>query len=168
MEAAEVQRLLDEVFDQAVVYHGFADYMRDYEIYLYCTADPRTGITPETVRLLFKNCVVADIRTALPAKTWACSLDERLIDYESGVDLDGYVWGVKWHEMYPGGQLVGGSAVASEWSEALGLQFHEAQITTNAHTMRLVFSDLVSTVVEPGYSPFTVTRSGPDFKIPLG
>jgi hypothetical protein len=160
--------LLDEVFGQAVVYHGFADYMRDYEIYLYCTADPRTGITPETVRLSFRNCVVADIRTALPAKTWAGSLDERLIDYESGVDLDGYVWGVKWHEMYPGGKLVEASDAASEWSEALGLLFHEARITTNAHTIRLVFTELVSTVVEPGYSPFTVTRSGPDFKIPLG
>jgi hypothetical protein len=29
-DAVTMQAALDEVFDQAVVYHGFTDYMRDY------------------------------------------------------------------------------------------------------------------------------------------
>ncbi len=81
MDESEIERQLTDVFDQGIVYHGFADYMRDYEIYVYCTADPRTGISPETVRLLFKNCVVANIETALSVETWQMSLDDRLIDY---------------------------------------------------------------------------------------
>lgn len=47
----EVQRLLDDVFDQALVYHGFTDYMRDYELVVYCTADPRTGIRPRALAM---------------------------------------------------------------------------------------------------------------------
>ncbi len=168
MEGAEVQRLLDEVRDQAIVFHGFVDYMRDYEIYLYCTADPKTGIAPETIRLLFKNCVAANSRTALTREIWTRSLDDRLIDYERGVDLDGYVWGVKWQAMYPGGTVVADSPAAADWSESLGLPFHEVEIATNGHNLNLVFSDLVSSVVEPGYSPFTVETAGPDFKMPWG
>jgi hypothetical protein len=32
MDNAAVQVLLDNIFDQAMVYHGFTDYMRDYEL----------------------------------------------------------------------------------------------------------------------------------------
>jgi hypothetical protein len=48
MEHAEIQALLDEVLDQALVFHGYADQMRDYDLFLDCTADPRTGIAPST------------------------------------------------------------------------------------------------------------------------
>ena len=168
MDAEEIQRQFDEVCDQGIVYHGYVDYMRDYAIYVYCTADPKTGIAPETVRLLFKNCVVASIETALTVETWQRSLDDRLIDYTTGVDLDGYVWGVKWQLMYPGGTVLSDSPIASQWSASLGVIFHEAHIKTNGHNMVLVFTDLVSTVVEPGHSPFTVDVSGPEFKVPWG
>jgi hypothetical protein len=40
----QLRQAFDEVFDQAVVSHGFADYMRDYDVYVYATADPRTGV----------------------------------------------------------------------------------------------------------------------------
>lgn len=168
MSADEVQRLLDEVFDQAIVYHGFTDYMRDYEIYVYCTADPSTGIEPETVRLLFKHCVAATFSTAVSPETWSQSLDDRLTDYEPGVDLDGYVWGVKWQVMYPGGTYVPDSATAAEWSESLGLKFHEVRIETNGHNMNLVFAELLSEVVQPGHAPFRVEAAGPDCKMPWG
>jgi hypothetical protein len=48
------------------------------------------------------------------------------------------------------------------------VSFHEVLIETNGHNIRLVFSDLEVTTVDPGYSPFTVPKGGPDFKIPLG
>ena len=169
VDADHIQQQFDDVCDQAIVYHGFTDYMRDYEILVYCTADPKTGIVPEVVRLLFKNCVVAAVETALTTDTWQRSLDDRLVDYATGVDLDGYVWGVKWQLMYPGGTLVEHSAVAARWTEALGLPFHEAKIATNGHDMTLVFSDLTSDVVAPGYTPFIVELAGgPDPKMPWG
>lgn len=163
----DLERLLDHIFDQALVYHGFTDYMRDYELVVYCTADPRTGIRPQHLRYLFKTCVHATVETAVPEVIWARSLDDRLIDYQTGVDLDGYVWGVKWQNLYPGARLVDDSARARHWSRALGLDFHEVTIATNGHNLTLVFSDLDVTEIDVGYSPFTVGPGGPDFKIPL-
>jgi len=157
MDAAAVQQALDEVFDQAVLYHGFVDYMRDYEVVVHATADPRSGIPPAHLRLLFRHCVEARCVTTVNPGTWRESLDERLIDYETGVDLDGYVWGVKWHVLYPGARVVPESAAASRWAEAVGIPFHEVRIETNAHDLTLVFSDLQVEELALGYAPFVVT-----------
>jgi hypothetical protein len=55
MDTSEIQAEFDDVFDQAVIFHGFADYMRDYEVFIYATADPRTGIKPEHLRYRFRH-----------------------------------------------------------------------------------------------------------------
>lgn len=102
MDSAVLQQLLDEAFDHAVVHHGYTHYMRDYEVIVYATAAPGTGIQPAYLRYLFRYCVEASCETSVPAATWRVSLDDRLVDYETGADLDGYVWGVKWHLLYPG------------------------------------------------------------------
>ena len=47
MDTARLKPDLDNIFDQALIFHGFTSYMRDYEMFAYCTADPRTGIAPE-------------------------------------------------------------------------------------------------------------------------
>ena len=141
--------------------------MRDYDVYIYATADPRTGIKPEHLRYRFKNCVRAAATTALSPEIWNRSLDERLGIYETGRDLDAYVWGVKWQGLYPGMQLVPVSAEAAQWSQALGIPFHEATIETNGHNLSLVFSDLVVALLSPGATPFVVPPNGPNTKIPL-
>ncbi len=139
MDAAALQLVMDEVFDQAVVYHGYVDYMRDYEVIVYATADPRTGISPTYQRYLFRYCVEARCQTTVNTDVWGASLDDRLIDYGTGVDLDGYVWGVKWHCLYPGAKIVPESEAAGRWAEAVGIEFHEVRIETNAHDLTLVF-----------------------------
>ncbi|WP_230462284.1 hypothetical protein [Micromonospora sp. CP22] len=53
VDAATLKQALDDVFDQVLVYHGFTDYMRDYEVIVYATADPRSGIAPAYLRYLF-------------------------------------------------------------------------------------------------------------------
>ena len=131
MDLAELQNQLDEVFDQALIYHGYRDYMRDYEMVVYCTADPSTGIPPANVRLLFQHCVVAEVETAVPAAVWERSLDNRLIDYVTGLTFDGYVWGVKYQVLYPGPSVVAASERAERWSEELAIAFHEVRIETN-------------------------------------
>jgi hypothetical protein len=167
VEIAEIQAAFDDVFDQAIVFHGFADYMRDYDLFIYATADPRTGIAPQRLRYRFRHCVRVLATSAVPPEVWKRSLDERLIDYEQGVDLDGYVWGVKWQMLYPGMKLLRDSPDAERWSRALDLPFHEATFETNGHNISLVFSDLAVDTVEVGYAPFVVPDGGPDFKIPL-
>lgn len=161
MDEAGLRRAFDEVFDQALVYHGYAEHLRDYDLYVYATADPRTGIAPEHLRLRFTHCVRASATTAVPPEVWSRSLDDRLLDHEAtlaaGDDLDGYVWGVKWAAFYPGISLVEGSAEAEEWSRRIGIPFHEARVETNGHDLTLVFSDLFVSVVPPGLSAFTVS-----------
>ena len=173
VDTAGIQAAFDHVFDQAVVFHGFADYMRDYDVFIYVGADPRTGIRPEHRRYRFTYCVRATVATAIGLAGWRVSLDERLVDYEQylqgreqGRDLDdGFVWGVKCGELYPEGmQLVTDSAEAARWSRELGLPFHEAVIQTNAHHLSLVFSDLVLQTVDAGYAPFVVSDGGSNDK----
>ncbi len=102
MNRREIQATFDEVFDQAVLYHGFTDYMRDYEMAVYATADPRTGVQPQHLRLLFKHCVRATAATALTPEIWSSSLDEQLVEYPDAVVRVGHVWGVRWQLLYPG------------------------------------------------------------------
>ncbi|WP_185949204.1 hypothetical protein [Microbispora sp. KK1-11] len=49
------------------------------------------------------------------------------------------------------------SQQAREWSEALGIDFHEVRFETSGHDITLVFSDLQVTELPIGYTPFTVT-----------
>lgn len=164
MDQAALQEHLDNIFDQALVYHGFTQYLRDYELIAHCTADPRTGIAPSFDRFLFKLCVYANVETAVTEEIWSRSLDDRLIDYRAGVDLEGYVWGVNWQLIYPGGQVIPDSERAQHWADALGRPFHEVRIATNGYNITLVFSDLAVESVDPGHSPFTVGEGGPDAK----
>jgi hypothetical protein len=62
MSRVDVQQInvaFENVFDQALVFHGFTDYMRDYDVFGYATADPRTRIPPDYLRYCFKYCVRA-------------------------------------------------------------------------------------------------------------
>ncbi|MFJ4898993.1 hypothetical protein [Streptomyces sp. NPDC088727] len=154
MDTAVLEQMLDEAFDHAVVHHGYTNYMRDYEVVVHATADPRTGIAPARLRYLFRYCVEARCETSVAAETWRVSLDDRLIDHETGVDLDGYVWGVKWHALYPGARLLPESEATRRWSKAVGTDFHEVRVETNAHRLTLVFSDLQVSEVPAGYAPF--------------
>ncbi|MFH8800492.1 hypothetical protein ACH4F6_12975 [Streptomyces sp. NPDC017936] len=154
MDAAVLEQMLDEIFDHAVVHHGYTSYMRDYEVIVYVTADPRTGVEPAYLRYLFRYCVEARCESSVLPETWSVSLDDRLIDHEAGVDLDGCVWGVKWHCLYPGAKVLPPSEVTRRWAQAVGIDFHEVCIETNAHRLTLLFSDLQVSEVAIGYAPF--------------
>lgn len=95
-------------------------------------------------------------RTTVRPETWRDSLDDRLTAYETGADLDGYMWGVKWHSLYSGARVVADSARAQAWGKAVGIEFHEVSISTNAHELILVFSDLQISELEPGYTPWSL------------
>ncbi|WP_443689897.1 YxiG-like protein [Nonomuraea aurantiaca] len=46
------------------------NYLRDYEVIVYTTADPRTGIEPAYLRYLFRYCVEARCESSVPPETW--------------------------------------------------------------------------------------------------
>ncbi|KPM56689.1 hypothetical protein ACG83_02015 [Frankia sp. R43] len=159
MDVVAIRRALDDVFDDAIVYHAFTDYMRDYEMIVYVGAEPRSAIPPTHLRYLFRHCVEVDVRTAVTSETWKRSLSDQLVDYETGKDLDGYVWGVRWQPLYPGAVVVDDSPRARAWSNALGINFHEVHIDSNGHNLKLVFSDLTVTEVPAGYTPFRIDET---------
>ncbi|MEV7535226.1 hypothetical protein ACIQNV_22070 [Streptomyces hydrogenans] len=158
MDTTVLEQMLDAAFDHAVVHHGYTTYMRDYEVIVYATAAPRTDVAPSHLRYLFRYCVEARCGTSVPAETWRVSLDDRLIDHETGIELDGYVWGVKWHSLYPGAELLPESEATRRWSKALGIDFHEVRIATNAQNLTLLFSDLQVSEVPVGYTPFVAEQ----------
>ncbi|CAD5989903.1 hypothetical protein [Agreia sp. COWG] len=167
MNLAEMQEAFDNAFDQSLVFHGFTEYMRDFEMIMQFSADPSTGIPTEHFRYIFVHCVQATISTALPPQAWAASLDERLTDYETGSELDGYVWGVKWQALYPGFEVASQSGVGKSWSDKVGIPFYEVRVEANGHNFDLVFSDLRVEPAPPGYSPFVVGTPFWDGKVPL-
>ncbi|MEJ8632464.1 hypothetical protein [Streptomyces sp. MS2.AVA.5] len=156
MNTVALRQLLNDTFDHAVVHHGYTNYMRDYEVVVSVAVDPCIGALPPHRRFLFRYCVEARCETSVPAETWSVSLDDRLIDRETGDDLDGYLWGMKWHALYPGATLLPESEATRRWSEAVGIDFHEVRVETNAHNLALVFSDLQVSMVQVGYAPFVI------------
>jgi hypothetical protein len=126
---------------------------------VYRTADQKSGVQPAYMRYLFRYCVEARCQTTVPSDVWQESLDDRLIDYQTGVALDGFVWGVKWQNLYPGATVVAESTSAEAWAAAVGIEFHEVRIETNTHDLTLVFSGLDMSELPPGYTPFSVPGS---------
>lgn len=155
-QAEAITAAFDAAFDHAIVFHGYADHLRDYDIVVQLTADPSTGILEEFVLYRFRHCVSASATTAVAPATWARSLDDGLLDPDNAADLDGYVWGVRWQCLYPGMRLLDPSAAAQQWSEQLGIPMHHARIETNGHNLELIFSGLEVRTLEPGWAPFTV------------
>ncbi|MFI5713973.1 hypothetical protein [Kribbella sp. NPDC051620] len=158
MDVHQITAAFDDIFDQALVFHGYTDYMRDYDVFAYTSADPRTGIAPEYLRYRFKHCVRASVTSSVSPQTWSQSLDDRLLDIEQDHDLDGLVWGARWQVLYPGAKLLPGTAETEMWSTRLGRPAYEARIETNIQAISLIFSDLSVDQIEPGYSPFTVAQ----------
>ncbi|GAB2813796.1 hypothetical protein GCM10027073_52610 [Streptomyces chlorus] len=46
------------------------------------------------------------------------------------------------------------SEATRRWAQAVGIDFHEVRIETNAHRLTLLFSDLQVSEVPDGYAPF--------------
>jgi hypothetical protein len=144
METRELEEIMAafDLFDNALLFHAYKPYMRDYELIVQVHVGPAER---GTYSYLFRYCVESKVRTSVPDHIYRKSLDDRLVEYESGKDLDGYVWGMNWSSLYPGWTLHAGSEKATNWTERIGLPFHEVQIEGNAFSITLIFSDLVVT-----------------------
>lgn len=138
-----------DIHESDLLFHAYRAYMRDYELVVF-----NNGITAPRgfYSYVFRYCVKASTNTRIDPEGLIISLDDRLTDYETyktlwdrGVELDGFVWGVKWSECYPGWSLVKDSERASYWTDEMGLDFHEILVETSIFEIRLVFSDLIVT-----------------------
>ncbi|WEH41940.1 hypothetical protein [Streptomyces sp. AM 2-1-1] len=57
------------------------------------------------------------------------------------------------HELYEA-DLLPESEATRRWSKAVGIDFHEVHVETNAHDVKLLFSDLRVSEAPAGYAPF--------------
>lgn len=62
--------------------------------------------------------------------------------------------------LYPGATLVTDSPTAQSWAAAIGIDFHEVRIETNAHDLTLIFSGL-------WIEELPTESQGPDHKFPM-
>ena len=133
------------LFDNAIVRHGFAPYMRDYELEVVASAaipgEPRS-YQEGRYRYVFTHCVMVRMETAVRDPVWAESWGDVFTDYaawEAAGSPEGYVWGVNDMAAYPGATYLPESPRAAEWSQRLGRRMHEVRIETNAHNLELIF-----------------------------
>lgn len=68
MTDAEVERLLEEMFDCALIYHGYTKYLRDYEMVIYQSVDPnpKYGLVPRHLRFVFRICPEVSVSVRPP------------------------------------------------------------------------------------------------------
>jgi len=143
MDRNEIDKALREVlFDSNIVRHGFAPYLRDYEIL--------TQFGKRRFLFRFTHCVSVVVNTSVPDELWLQSWDDvftRRDAWEAAGCPKGYLWGVNYAAAYPGASLLDNSQDAGSWSKRLGKQMWEVRIETNAHNIELIFHDLRTTEV---------------------
>lgn len=139
----------DERFlDSAIVAHGFAPFLRDYDVTIEVPAarpDGGDSYVLGRYRYRFTHCQEAHATTTVAPETWRVSWDDVFTNrarWEAAGTPAGYVWGVGHADAYPGLVYVGDSATARGWTRQLGHEMHEVRIETNAWTLQLVFHDL--------------------------
>ena len=137
-----------EMFDVAVLLHGFSPHMRDYDI---ITEVGGLGFEDEgsgRYRYRFTHCTEAHCVTRVSDEAWREAWSDTYINYESWLQAggpEGFVWGVQWSMAYPGLTYVEGSGLADGWSGRLGLPMHEVRLETEAFSLNLVFHDVIVT-----------------------
>lgn len=138
MTVDEIKRAIQEpLFDSSIVRHGFAPFLRDYDIV--------ARINDYQYLYRFTHCVLAIVATAVKSKFWKESWDDIFTDYiahQRAGSPEGYVWGLCYSVAYPGATYIEKSASAQDWSRRLGKPMHEVLIETNGHDIDLIFHDL--------------------------
>jgi hypothetical protein len=152
-----IQEMMErhDIFDGAIVHHGFNDALRDYELVTEMYEPGANPAEPSRIRAMvtarFLGCVECHYETAVPDLAWAPSLDAAGLPNDVFVDFDrweaagspdGYVWGVKYAAAYPGWTYINASPRAEFCSRRLGVAMHEVLIETNVFRLSIVFHAL--------------------------
>lgn len=138
-----VKALLEQhdFFDQAIIRHGFTDYMRDYELIVQFA-----GQDAGFWKYQFVGCVEAVCVSALPAQSLAQSMADEYVLADlrpsAGELPAGFIWAVRCADVYPGWTYVEDGERVAHWSKLLGRKMHEIDIETNVFNLRLVFADV--------------------------
>jgi hypothetical protein len=151
----EIKEALENpLYDSAILRHGFASFLRDYDVVAY--------VNGHQFLYRFSHCTSAWVTTAVADHFWRESWDDLYTDYaawERAGAPNGYVWGVCDQGAYPGATYVDNSELASEWSGKLGKPMHEVRIETNGHDIGLIFHDLIVRELKEGDEEWVARRA---------
>lgn len=131
--------------DVGILHHGFAAFMRDYDVFFEALwGREKWADAKGTYRLRFSHCPEVSTTTTVSDLGWKQAWSDVFIDHAEWLaagEPEGFVWGACWSTSYPGLSYIDDSPQARHWSERLGKSMHEIQIETEAFRLRLVFHD---------------------------
>lgn len=125
-----------------VIAHGFADYMRDYEIFVAGRFGPPFD---DIHRYQFIGCVEATVGSNLDPQVFKESVGDEFVfagpDYRDKPEPNGFIWGLRYSTAHWGMLIIKDSDSVRRWSESTGLMMTAISISTEAFTIELVFTD---------------------------
>lgn len=130
---------LEDIYDVAILKHGFADYVRDYQFEIEANW---IGDSAGRYILTFKHCYDLTYKTLVKDDVLRKSWDDLFTDYqiwEKNNEPDGFVWGTNCSLAYPGFKVIRNSDKATNWSDRLGKKINEVKLETNSFQMNLIY-----------------------------
>lgn len=139
------------LLDVAILSHGFAPYMRDYDVLIEAMwGEKEWGDASGRYLCRFSHCPEARLVNCLGGTGWRQSWADVFTncdEWEKTGAPEGFVWGVCWSLAYPGLTYIDNSELAAKWSEEIEKEMHESTIETNAFTLNLIFHDFTITKI---------------------
>jgi hypothetical protein len=131
---------LKDIFDVAILRHGFSEYNRDYDFVFEADSTDES----EQSLLRFKHVYELSYVTSVTTDTLKISTNDNFIDYkkwqETG-EKEGFVWGVNYALAYPGFTILNNSAKADRWTKVLGFEMFNVTLETETYKIDFVTSD---------------------------
>ncbi len=130
---------LEDIYDVAVLRHGFTNYIRDYQFEIETNW---IGNLAGRYVLTFKHCYDLTYRILVEDDVIKKSWNDIFTNFEvwkKNNEPDGFVWGINWSLAYPGFEQIKNSDKAKNWSNRLGKKMHEVKLETNSFQINLIF-----------------------------
>lgn len=132
---------LDEIYDVAIIRHGFTDYVRDYQFYIEADwIDDLAG----SYTLTFTHCYELTYKTLVTDDSLKESWDDLYTDFktwEKNNEPEGIVWGTNWSLAYPGFEEIVNSEKAQNWSKRLDKKMKEVRLQANSFEISLIYEN---------------------------
>jgi hypothetical protein len=144
---------LKDIFDVAILRHGFSKYNRDYD-FLF---EANTTDGSKQLLLRFKHVYELSYVTSLETETLKVSTNDNFTDYkkwqETG-EKEGFVWGVNYALAYPGFNVLDNSVKADKWAKDLGFEMFNVTLETETYKIDFVTSDFEIVKLTHDTDPF--------------
>jgi hypothetical protein len=131
---------LKEIFDVAILRHGFSEYNRDYDFVFEVDSSADSG----QFLLRFKHVYKLSYVTSLTTEALKVSTNDNFTDYkkwqETG-EKEGFVWGVNYALAYPGFTMLDNYAKGRQLDQGFGFEMFNVTLETETYKIDFVTSD---------------------------